>query len=476
MQDKLKEVLEIALKLGAEYADIRWVSRKTQYLKLENARLQDCGQTDDSGVGLRVLVEGTWGFTSTNTYTKFELHKLARHAVKAARASALTKKTPVSLSPLKPVKASYHTPVRKDPFKISLEAKLGLLEAACKAMMLGPCLKSAGAQMKFIQEEKLFLSSEGSCIRQTLVHSGAKLQALAKMGEECRRRTYPGAGGGWAAAGYEFIESLNLVEAAAMLAKEVMALLQAPSCPTKFTDIVLGGNQLAFQLHESCGHVFELDRILGKEVSLAGGSFLNIDEAGKFTYGSPQVNITADAELPGGLGSFGFDDEGVPAQAFPLVREGIVENFLTSRQTAFEIQQSSNGCMRAAGWEHLPLIRMTNINLEPGDWSLEEIIKDTQEGFFLDYNAGYSIDDQRLNFKFGTEVAYEIKDGELGKLYKNPAYSGITTEFWKACDAVAGKKEWQLHPIPNCGKGEPLQIVGVSHGAAPARFRQVKVG
>jgi TldD protein len=260
------------------------------------------------------------------------------------------------------------------------------------------------------------------------------------------------------------------------VAEEAVQLLSARPCPSKVTTLILDNSQLALQIHESIGHPIELDRILGTEASYAGTSFLRPETVGHFKYGSEWVNIVADATYPGGLGTFGYDDEGIESQRVPIISQGILVNLLTSRETAHHLGRKSNGTMRADGWNRIPLIRMTNINLEPGDWTLEEIIADTDEGILLSTNRSWSIDDKRINFQFGTEIGWEIKAGKLGEMVKNPTYTGITPQFWNSCDAIANKNYWQMWGTSNCGKGEPGQVAHVGHGAAPARFRNVQVG
>jgi TldD protein len=240
--------------------------------------------------------------------------------------------------------------------------------------------------------------------------------------------------------------------------------------------VILDSTQLALQVHESCGHPTELDRVLGEEASFAGTSFLTQEKLGHFRYGSPIVNIYADATIPGALGSFGFDDEGVPAQRSPLVQDGILVGYLMSRETASVLGLRSNGTMRADGWNRIPLIRMTNINLEPGSWRFDDLVSDTDDGIYMALNKSWSIDDKRLNFQFGTQIAFEIKKGKLGRMLKNANYTGMTPQFWAACDAICDESHWQVWGLPNCGKGEPMQSAHVAHGAAPARFRNVRVG
>jgi TldD protein len=266
-------------------------------------------------------------------------------------------------------------------------------------------------------------------------------------------------------------------------AAEAVELLTADACPSGTATIILDGTQVALQVHESCGHPIELDRVFGTEAAYAGTSFLTPDTLGTLRYGSGVVNLTADATLPGGLGTFGFDDEGVPAQRTPIVRDGLFVGYMTSRETASQLHAlnpswtpRSNGTMRASGWNRIPLIRMTNVSLEPGEGRLADLIADTADGIFMHTNKSWSIDDKRLNFQFGTEAAWPIKSGRLGRMIKNATYTGMTPEFWGGCDAVCGPDEWRIWGTPNCGKGQPSQIARTGHGAAPARFRNVRVG
>jgi TldD protein len=242
-------------------------------------------------------------------------------------------------------------------------------------------------------------------------------------------------------------------------------------------DLLLEGSQLALQIHESCGHATELDRILGTEKSLAGASFLHPEMLGKLRYGSDIVNLVADATVPGGLGTFAYDDEGVPARRQMLVDRGVLVGFQSSRETARECGLArSSGAMRADGPLRAPLIRMTNISLEPGEGTLEDLVADTKHGILMATNRSWSIDDLRLNFQFGCEAAWEIENGKRTRLLRDPVYVGVTPEFWGSCDAITGRSEWKVWGISNCGKGEPMQIMHVGHGASPARFRGISVG
>jgi TldD protein len=331
--------------------------------------------------------------------------------------------------------------------------------------------------MEFIRQNKLFASTEGAFIEQELFESGAGIEATATSPDDVQNRSYPNSfGRHQGSAGYEYITALELDRHAGRIAEESVALLSAPQCPSGVKTLILDASQTALQIHESCGHPTELDRVFGMEAAYAGTSFMTPEKLNHLQYGSRKVTITADALTPTGLGTFGWDDEGVPAQRTFLIKDGLFVGYLTSRETASVLGQQSNGTMRADGWNRIPLIRMTNVNLEPGDSSLEQMIAETRDGVYMETNRSWSIDDKRLNFQFGTQLAYEIVDGKRGRMLKNATYAGITPEFWNSCDAVAGGTEWRVWGLANCGKGQPPQVAHVAHGAAPARFQHVKVG
>ena len=479
MRDFSRRVLERARSVGADYADVRIVTSRRETVAVKNGKVDSVATGRDRGFGVRVLADGSWGFASSATVTPEEGDRVADLAVRIARASARVKDRDVVLSPLAAVEDRWRGPARIDPFEVKLEEKIDLLLDAERRMQTSPEIRVTTAGMHFYHEDKVFASTEGSYIEQSLNEAGGVITAVAARGGEVQNRSYPAQfGGDFRLAGYEWIEELDFAGQAERVAREAVELLDAEQCPSGHRDLILEGSQLALQIHESCGHPIELDRVLGTEAGLVGKSFLTPDLLGSgFRYGSDKVTITADATLGGGaLGSFGYDDEGVPAQRTTIVDGGVFAGYLTSRETAPAIGQVSNGTMRAVNWDRIPLIRMTNISLEPGDWTLDEIIRDTRDGIYMDLNKSYSIDDRRYNFQFGTEVAWEVKDGAIGRMFKNPTYTGLTPEFWGSLDAVAGRDEWRVWGIPNCGKGEPMQGIRVGHGAAPARFRRVRVG
>lgn len=472
----MQEVLTMLKEHNVDYADIRINDIIEENIATENMKVQNLSTTRTRGFGIRVYLDGSMGFAGSQEFADME--QTALEALRIAKASRIAQRTPVKLSPKEAVVDSYTTPIQIDPFSVSKKDKLDLLIRAEAAMrQAAPQLFKTIAYLGCRREEKIFADTDGSYITQTLYETGGGLEAVAVTKGEMQRRTYPDTmRGNYSSCGYELIEGMNLEHNAVKTAQEAMALIQAEDCPSGYFDLILDSSQLTLQIHESIGHPIELDRALGYEAGYAGTSFLDPSMVG-FKYGSEHVNVVADATTPGGLGTFGYDDEGVKAQVIPIITQGIFQNFLTSRDTAPIIGQVSNGTARADAWARIPIVRMTNINLLPGQFELDELIAGIDNGLLLAANKSWSIDDKRLNFQFACEIAHEIKDGKLtGKIYKNPIYTGITPEFWNSCDGVANEKHWKLYGTPYCGKGEPGQVAHTGHGSSPARFRKVKVG
>lgn len=476
MRDIALRCLDQAMASGATYADVRIVRERTEEITVKNGRVEGVLTHENEGFGVRAIAAGAWGFASSHRLEQKEADRVASLAVRIARASALAKRADVNLGPAVTSRGSYATPVQIDPFTVPLDQKIQLLLSADAGMRQVAGIAIAESSLECVHIDKLFANTDGSLVEQSLVETGGGIEATAVRDGEVQKRSYPNSfGRHQGTAGYEFLLNMRLAESAPLIAEQAVRLLSAPQCPSDLvTTVILDPTQLALQVHESCGHPIELDRVLGTEASYAGTSFLTLDKLGSFRYGSDLVNIVADATVPGGLGTFGYDDEGVSAQRVPIVQNGIFVNYLTSRETAAQLGQSSNGTMRADGWNRIPLIRMTNINLEPGPWKFDDLIADTDNGIFMQTNKSWSIDDRRLNFQFGTEIAWEIKGGKLGQMYKNATYTGITPVFWGNCDAIC--REWNVWGTPNCGKGEPGQTAHVGHGAAAGRFRNVRVG
>jgi len=474
----LEMALERALGAGASYADARSLEQADEGLTVRNGRVEQARSGSSYGLGVRVLVDGQWGFAAGSAVSEAEACRLAVLAVEIARASGAVRKREVSLAPAPATVDTWESPCRIDPWSVPTARKVDLLREACKAAQAGgKDVRVATAYMRAIREVKTFASTEGAHIVQTSTITSAGVRAVAVGAGEMQVRSYPGTfDGNVRQAGYEFVEEMDLAASSRRTGEEAQALLSAEQCPSGTMTVILGTNQLALQIHESCGHPTELDRVYGTEASFAGTSFLTTEKLASYRYGSDLVNLYADSRIPGGLGTFGYDDEGTPACHSYLVKDGMFVGYLMSRETAHDLGTVSNGAMRASGWDRMPIIRMTNICLEPGSDTLQSLIAGTDDGVFMDGIKSWSIDDRRLNFQFGSEIGYRIRNGELAEMVKNPTYTGITPQFWGSCDGIAGPEEWVLWGVPNCGKGEPLQIMRVGHGTSPARFRNVKVG
>jgi len=476
MRELAERALDTAAAGRAGYADCRVVARGEQTIVVKNGAVVRVASSEDEGLGVRVLVDGAWGFAAAGRLDGASIDAAVERALRIARASARVSGGRARLSPVQPVVAEYATPVEVDPFEVPLERKVDLLLRADAAMARVPQATVRESSLEFVRERRYFASSEGARIDQRFIESGGGFDATATSADEVQTRSFPNSfGRHQLCAGWEAIEAMDLDGNAERIAAEAAALLTADTCPEGVMTVILDGSQAALQVHESCGHPTELDRVLGAEAAYAGTSFLTPELLGAFRYGSDQVTITADATRATGLGTFGWDDEGVPAQRTVLVDHGIFSGYMSSRETAAEFGWESSGTMRADGWARIPLIRMTNVNLEAGDSSLEEMIAGTERGVYLETNRSWSIDDRRLNFQFGCQNGWLIEDGRRTRLVRNAIYSGITPEFWRSCDAVAGPDEWRMWGVVNCGKGEPGQSMHVGHGAAPCRFRDVRV-
>src|SRR5271163_2644170 len=480
MQDWAAWAIETAKRRGATYSDARVMDIRQREIGTKNGEVGTLVESETLGIGIRVIAGGAWGFSSTDRLTKEGVQACAAEAVAIARASALAKRENVALAPENTHVDTWQNPFLKDPFRIPVEQQINLLLAADKEMRRVKGVTVAEGSMSFRRIDQLFVSSTGSSIHQIKMSSGAGIFATSFAGSEIQKRSYPNSfGGQHQLAGYELVESLNLVGHASRIAQEAAALHSAEQCPAGQHNLILESSQLGLQIHESIGHPIELDRVLGMEANFAGMSFLTTEKLGKLKYGSDIVNVVADARLEHGpgLGTFAYDDEGVAAQCTPIITNGLFTGYLSSRETAASIgEKRSGGTVRCESWNRLPMIRMTNISINPGTWKYDDLIADTDDAILMDTNRSWSIDDKRYHFQFSTEIGWEIKGGKQGRMIKNPSYSGITTEFWNSCDAICSRDYWTLWGTPNCGKGQPQQVMGTGHGASPARFRNIKVG
>ena len=469
--------VDAAVGSGADYADARAITRRAQHVSTKNGRVDSLSDSETEGIGVRVLVGGAWGFACDRRVSDEGARNAAARAVSFARASASRgARGRVTLAPARAEHGEYRTPARRDAIDVPLTEKIELCLRAEEAMS-HPDVKVTEATIRAQREQRAFASSAGTDVFQEFLECGAGIEALAVADGAVQSRSYPSAHvGSSAQAGWEYVEALGLVDEAPRVADEAAALLRADPCPSKVTTVVIDAEQMALQVHESVGHPTELDRVYGTEAAYAGTSFLKPDDVATLRYGSELMNVTADPTTPGGLGTFAFDDEGVRAKREPVVERGILRGFLSSRETAALIGDGSGGSMRADGWSRMPLVRMTNLHLEPGEGTLDDLLADVDEGILLGTNKSWSIDDKRLNFQFGTQIAWEITRGKIGRMLRDATYMGMTPRFWASLDAVAGPEEWRMVGLTNCGKGQPGQHAHVSHGTSPARFRGVQVG
>ncbi|HEY1340957.1 MAG TPA: TldD/PmbA family protein [Bryobacteraceae bacterium] len=478
MKDAALRALDAVVQPGVTYADVRTIETREREVTTKNGKAGHVSSSESMGVGIRVLAFGCWGFAATDDLTREGIHRAAALALEIARSGTAAKKHDVILAPEAKHEAVWASPFRIDPFKIPVDRNLATLLAVDEELRRHPGVNLAETSMHFERRRQVFVSTLGSVIDQTRYLSGAGFSALSFKESEIQKRSYPNSfGGQYQLKGYELIDELGLLENAPRIAEEAVALHSADQCPEGEFDLVLDSSQLGLQIHESIGHPIELDRVLGSEANYAGMSFLTLDQLHRLRYGSEIVNVVCDARLEHGpgLGTFAFDDEGVPAQSTDIIRNGAFHGYMTSRETAASVGEArSNGCMRADGWARLPLIRMTNVSLLPGEQSLDQVFD--ADGIYMETNRSWSIDDKRYNFQFGCEIGWEIRGGKRVRMLKNPSYSGISTEFWNACAAIAGREHWTLWGVPNCGKGQPEQVMGTGHGASPARFRKIKIG
>lgn len=465
-----------AMESGASYADARAFTRRQQSVGARNGAIDSVNERESAGVGVRALVGSSWGFFADESLTNAGAVEAGRRAAAIALASARVPGPPMPFADIPATVDSYETPHAEDPFEVSLSEKADLAIALSQDMMGNEDIVMAVAGLGFWDTEKWFVSSQGSRIHQHIIESGGGMMATAVRDGESQVRSYPQSFGQFNTGGYEVIRGFEMGEHTGRLADEACALLRADQCPSGEVELILDSSQLALQIHESVGHAIELDRILGWEAAFAGTSFLPLDQLGSYRYGSDLMNITADATIVGALGTFGYDDEGTPAQCVTIVEDGVWKGVLSGRDSAAVAGVAPGGMVRGDGYNRMPMVRMTNVGLLPGSGTLDEIVSDTKDGIFMSTNRSWSIDDQRLNFQFGTEIAWEIKDGVRGRMLKNPTYTGITPQFWGSLDRLAGPDEWVHWGTPNCGKGQPMQVGHTGHSASPARFANVRVG
>ncbi len=471
--DEAAAAVQAALDAGARYADARVMHRRYESMSARNGEIEELSQDESAGLGVRALVGSSWGFSAVPDLSDAAARAAGTRAARIAAASVRVPGPATDLVAAGAATGTWASPCVSDPLAVALSDKGDLLTHATKTA------HDAGADVadglyQIWDTRKWLVSSEGHRVEQHIRECGGGISATVVGEGETQRRSYPSYRGQYGTRGWELVDELDLGAHAGRIAEEARALLTAPACPAGETTLILGGEQMALQIHESVGHAIELDRILGWEAAFAGTSWLDLAQLGTLRYGSELMNVTIDPTIPGALGSFGFDDEGTPAARRDAVREGRWVGVLAGRDSAAVAGLDYAGSVRADGWARLPMVRMTNVGLEPGPHTLDEMIAATDDGVYMDLNRSWSIDDKRLNFQFGCEIGYEVKNGRLGRMLRNPTYTGIGPLFWRSMDMLSG--ETIAWGTPNCGKGQPGQIGHTGHPAAPARFTGVRVG
>ena len=471
MPDVLSDLVHLASARGASYADARHVERENETVALRDGAVEAVTRASDRGIGFRVIHNGAWGFAATDRGGDVALRGLVDEAFRRADASASTRSRPVTLAPVPPQQGEYRTTLVRDPFAVPMRERLALLIAADEALR-GPNARSRRSSVAAYRTRKRLVTSEGTDVSQEIIESGAGVAVTAvKAGAKPAQRYDSRL---TRQAGWEFIEELDLVTRARRYRDDAEATLDAPLAEPRPTTLIFAPEFLALLVHESCGHPTEADRVLEYEVAFAGTTFMWPHDRNLMVYGSPHVSITADAMLAGGMGTFGWDDDGVPAMRTKLIDHGVFTGYLTSRETAAALGLPvAIGSARAEGWQHFPIVRMVNVSLDPGTQSYAALLEGVEDGLLLEAPASYSLDDRRQNFHFSTQAARVIRNGKLEGYVRGVAFQSLTPAVWGRCDGVAD--DWELHGFPSCAKGEPLQLMRVGHGAAHARFRDVPI-
>ncbi len=471
-----QRVLDTAAARGAQFADVRFETTRSERVEVRNGLVASLADATSSGYGVRALVDGSWGFAASDDPSDAALDATAARACAIARAGAAIARRRIGFPPPRAYVDAYATPMGRDPASVPLGERVALLLEAERDLHAASAIAVGRAWIDLWNAKKTLYSSSGSRIAQHIVQTGCGMEAMAVGGGDAQTRTFPGDAGLYQSGGWEIVEKANLRENARRIGEEAVALLTAPQCQSGVRDVVLGGSQVSLQIHESCGHPAELDRVMGWEANFSGTSFLEIEQLDRLRYGSPHVTIVIDNAMPLGMATCGYDDEGTKSGLSDVVRDGILVGYEMSNDTARAIGRESNGCVRAQSWAFAPMIRMCNLSLLPGNVAFEHLFDDVRDGLYMESNRSWSIDDRRLNFQFGCEIAWEIKNGKRGRMLKNPTYAGMTPQFWGSCDAVGDAASWFAWGTPNCGKGEPMQVGRTTQAAAPARFRNVAVG
>ena|SRR3990170_246903 len=482
----LSEIQEQIVRIkarGATYVDTRWYPFEDKnYLMMLNGNLKTTAMSGESGIGIRVLYKGAWGFSASSDVSS--LSALYDKAFDNARIAAERITFPVRLAEKDIIEAKFESPCEINPFDVPLAEKVSFLKELDEKLNKKGVFQRFSS-LAFVRKQIIFVDSEGSLIEKliTEVFSGMEVDGQDSQGTTHERKFRLDRIGD--SRGWESIDAKLFEENAERIVKELNEVIVAEDCPKEDRSVILLPGIMYLQTHETIGHALELDRILGYELAYAGGSFVTLDDFGSLRYGSPKLTARADATLTNSPGSFGFDDDGVPAQNNLLIDKGILVGAITGRQMVEEanararkaIFQGSGGANRATSFYRVPIERMTNINIDYGtDGTLDDIVANTEKGIILDGDRSWSIGSNREQFHFGEEIGWLVDDGKVTRVVKNSTHKGDTVKFWNSLSAVGDKSTWEVKYVDNCGKGQPNQIMQLGHGVPVCRFDNVRIG
>jgi TldD protein len=484
MLGSIKQNIDRVKSKGATYVDARWYPfEETNDLDMLNGNLKNTSFSRESGIGVRVLYKGAWGFSASSDMAN--LAGIFDKAFDNAKMAAERVTFPVRLAEKDALQDKFASPCQINPFEVPLAEKVDFLkELDEKLDQKGVFQRFSG--VSFVRKQIHFVDSEGSEIEKLITEVFSRVQVVGlDANGEAQERGFRLSQRGAKSRGWESIDREYYAENAARIVKELNEVLVADVCPKEDRSVILLPGIMFLQTHETIGHALELDRILGYELAFAGGSFVRLEDFGHLRYGSPKLTARADATVPNSPGSFGFDDDGIPCQNNLLIDKGILVGAITGRQMVEdanararkEIFHGSGGANRATSFYRVPIERMTNINIDPGnDGTLDDIVKNTEKGIIVDGDRSWSIGSNREQFHFGEEIGWLVEDGQVTKVVKNPTHKGDTLKFWNSLSAVGDPSTWEVVFVENCGKGQPNQIMQLGHGVPVCRFDNVRIG
>lgn len=458
----------------AAFASLRFVREQDEMLCVRQDVAEPAYQCDDCGVMITVVDGGGMGYAATCDLSVAGLRAAADRAKAWARATDGECVVDFrGLLPAAPV-GKYVTQVSVPWESVPRKDKFDLLTGECRRLKTDDRIVDWQASLWHTTREQLYLTGGGGRVYQRLQYIVPNLSATANEGADTQTRTLSGRGYA-RQSGMEVLDQVGYREAAPRVAAEALELLAAPNCPTGAMDVVLDPGQMTLQIHESIGHPLELDRILGDERNYAGTSFVTLDMIGTYRYGSELLNVTYDPTRPEQLATFGFDDDGLKAEKAYLIEKGILKRALGGSISQARAGVPGVANTRASSWNRPPIDRMANLNLEIGTSTFEEMIAAVERGVYMRSNRSWSIDDSRNKFQFGCEWGRMIEDGRLTHVVKNPNYRGISATFWRNLAMVGEASTFDVMGTPNCGKGEPNQLMRTGHASPTCRFTDVQV-